>query len=129
MHRRRSQEGWHKKWRSWNKNQGEMGYEGSPVKAPPNTRRRMTPPMLQQISFSSTNGRQWQADLEEQRSIWSSPERKVIAAMDNYLEKSDDMKVEIAALELLMGQEEAEVCLGYILTQQDFRDLQHKREK
>ena len=41
-----------------------------------------------------------QADLEEQRSIWSSQERKVIAAMDNYLEKCH----------------EAEVCLRYILT-------------
>ena len=67
-------------------NEGEMGYEGSPVKAPPNARRRMTRPVLQQISFSSTNERQWQADLEEQRSIWSSQERKVV--MDNYLEKA-----------------------------------------
>ena len=30
--------------------------------------------------------------------------------------KSDDVKVEIAALELLMGQEEAQICLGYIPT-------------
>ena len=38
--------------------------------------------------------------------------------MENYLDKSDGMKVEIEALELLMnpnGQEEAEVCLRYIL--------------
>ena len=67
--------------------------------------------MLQRNSFSSTNERQRQADLEEQRSIWSSQERKVIAAMEHYNEKCDDFKVEIAALELLMGQEEAEVCL------------------
>ena len=72
--------------------------------------------MLQQISFSSTNERQWQADLEEQRSIWSSQERKVIAAVENYLERCDHIQVEIAALELFMGQEEAEVCLRYILT-------------
>ena len=30
--------------------------------------------------------------------------------------KNVDIKVEIGALELLMGQEEAEVCLRYILT-------------
>ena len=32
----------------------EMGYAGSPVKALPNTRRRILPPTPQQISFSST---------------------------------------------------------------------------
>ena len=36
--------------------------------------------------------------------------------MENYLEMCDDIKVETAALELLMGQEETEVCLRYILT-------------
>ena len=46
-----------------------------------------TPPMLQQNLFSSANERQWQADLEEQRSVWSSPERKVIAAREDFLEK------------------------------------------
>ena len=35
-------------------NQGQMGYERSPVKAPPNTRRRMMPPTPQQISHSSS---------------------------------------------------------------------------
>ena len=37
----------------------EMGYAGSPVKAPPNTRRRILPPTPQQISFSSTDESQW----------------------------------------------------------------------
>ena len=35
--------------------------------------------------------------------------------MENYLEKCVDIKVEIAALELLMEPEEAEVFLRYIL--------------
>ena len=35
--------------------QGEMSYEGSPVKAPPSTSRRMMPPAPQQISQSSTD--------------------------------------------------------------------------
>ena len=34
-----------------------MGYEGSPVKAPPNTRRGMMLPTPQQISHSSTDGK------------------------------------------------------------------------
>ena len=37
-------------------NQGEMGYEGTPVKARPNTRRRMLPPTPQQSSHSSMDG-------------------------------------------------------------------------
>ena len=36
--------------------------------------------------------------------------------MADYLENGGDMKVEIGALELLMGQKEAEVCLRYVLT-------------
>ena len=55
-------------------NQGEMGYEGSPVKAPPNTRRRIMPPTPQQISFSSMDESQWRADLEAQPSIWRTRE-------------------------------------------------------
>ena len=45
-------------------NRGEMSYEETPVKAPPNTRRRMMPPMPQQNSHSSTDERQWQAEIE-----------------------------------------------------------------
>ena len=36
--------------------------------------------------------------------------------MQNYLDKSADMKVEIEKLELLMDPEESEVCLTNILT-------------
>ena len=50
-----------------------------------------------------------------QSGAWSCSERKVIASMEDYLEKSINIKVEIAALELLMEPEEAEVCLRYIL--------------
>ena len=35
--------------------------------------------------------------------------------MENYLDESDGMKVEIEALEPLMGQEDSEDCLRYIL--------------
>ena len=91
-----------------------MGYEGSPVKAPPNTRRRIMPPTPQQISFSSTDESQWSADLEEQPSIWSTRERRVIAAMENYLDKSDEVKVEKKTLGLLVDQEDSKVCLRKI---------------
>ena len=86
-------------------NQGEMSYEVTPVKAPPSTRRRMMPPTPQQFSRSSTDERQWQADLEAQRSIWSTRERMVISGLENYLEKSDDMKSEIEELELPVDPE------------------------
>ena len=57
-------------------NQGEMSYEGTPVKGPPRFRRRMMPPKPQQISHSSTDERQWQADVEPQRSIRSTREER-----------------------------------------------------
>ena len=53
---------------------GEM-----PVKAPPNTRRRMMP----RISHSSTGERQWQAEMEVQGIIWTARETKVIATDGN----------------------------------------------
>ena len=46
---------------------------------------------------------------------WSLLEKRLIAAMEDYLEKCINIQVEIAALELLMGPKEAEVCLWYIL--------------
>ena len=77
---------------------------------------RRTPITLQQVTFfSSLSERQWQADLDEQRDGWSLLEKRVIAAMEDYLEKCINIQVEIAALELLMGPKEAEVCLRYIL--------------
>ena len=41
--------------------------------------------------------------------------KKVIAAVDDYLERCADVKVDIEALERLMESEEVEVCLRYIL--------------
>ena len=48
---------------------------------------RRMPLALQQNSFSSMSERQWQADLDEQHDGWSCSERRVIAAMEDYLEK------------------------------------------
>ena len=52
----------------------------------------------QQNSSSSTSGRKRQAGLEEQRGVWSLSERKVIAAMEDYLERCTDIRVEIDML-------------------------------
>ena len=46
---------------------------------------RSVQPTLQQNSSSSSSGRQWQAGLEEQRIVWNSSERKVTAAVADYL--------------------------------------------
>ena len=69
---------------------------------------------------TATDESQWQADLEAQRSIWSTRERRVIPAMEKYLGESDGVKVEIKALTQKF------VCKKK--RQQDFRDFQHERE-
>ena len=92
-----------------------MKYEGTPVKAPPATRKRMMPPTPQRGSHPLTEEMQWQAETEAQGSIWSARERTVITKMENYLDGSDDMKLDVGELELLMGQEDSEVDLRYIL--------------
>ena len=42
--------------------------------------------------------------MEAQKSIWSARKRTVIANMENLLDKSDDMKLEVGELEFLMAQ-------------------------
>ena len=66
-------------------------------------------------SSSSSKGRQRQAGLEEQRVAWSSSERKVVGAVEGYLERCAEKKVDMDALERLMESEEVEVCLWYIM--------------
>ena len=48
--------------------------------------------------------RQWQEGLEEQRVGWSSLERKVMGAVEDYLEKCVNTEVDIEALERLWSQ-------------------------
>ena len=57
-------------------------------------------------SSSSSSGRQWQAGVEDQRATWSSSERKVTGAVKDDLERCDDIKVDVEALECLMEPEE-----------------------
>ena len=52
---------------------------------------------------------------EEQRVEWSSSERDVFGAVEDYLESGADIKVDIEALTRLLEPEDEEVCLRYIL--------------
>ena len=76
---------------------------------------------LQHNSFSSMSERRCQADLEEQRGAWNFSERKMVAAMEDYLEGFADLSVDIdlegfadlsVDIELL---ERTDICLRYIL--------------
>ena len=70
-----------------------MRYEDSPVKAPPPSRRKMTP--WRQNSSSSSIERQWHVGLKEQRVAWRSSERKAMRAVENHLESSADIQVDV----------------------------------
>ena len=89
-----------------------MRYEGSPVKALPFSRRRMTPATLMQNSFSSCvrdHGR-----YEEGGRGWNARERTIIARIKQYLE-SFSVEVQVEALEDLQGPGDVEVDLRRIL--------------
>ena len=108
----------------WVENQEEMWYEETPVKAPPKSRRRMMPPTPQQMSqHSSIEDMQWGTEMEVQGSSWSARERTVIARMEKYLNESDCMNLAIEELELLLGPEDSEVNLRYILTNASRRGI------
>ena len=68
-----------------------------------------------QSSSSSSNERQWQVGTEEQRCEWSPSERKVMGAVEIFLENCADIKVDIEASARLIEPEDAGVCLRYIL--------------
>ena len=73
--------------------QEEMRYEGSPVKAHPLLRRRMTPPAPMQYSYTSfmrDHGR-----YEEEGRGWTARERTTIARIKQYLERSFSVKVQV----------------------------------
>ena len=57
----------------------EMNYEGTPVKAPLATRRRMMPFTPRQCSHPLIEEMQLQAEMEAHGSIWSARGRTVIA--------------------------------------------------
>ena len=90
-----------------------MWYEGSPVKAPPFSRIRMTPPTPMQNSYTSfVRG---QGRYEEEGRGWNARERTIIARIKQYLEKSFSVKVQFEASEDLLGPDDMEVDLRRIL--------------
>ena len=66
-----------------------MSHEGTPVKAPPPTKRRMMPPKPQQGSLSMLGDTQWQTEVDDQESCWNARDRTVIAKMEKNLNESD----------------------------------------
>ena len=75
-------------------------------------------------SFSpqpSIEAMQLQMDVEDQEFAsedeyrWTARDREVIAKMEQHLDRSESTKLEIEALELLLGPEDSEVYLTYIV--------------
>ena len=96
-----------------------MNYDGTPVKAPPASRRKIVPPAPQQSLQPSIEAVQLQTDQEsgscEMEYEWTARGRAVIARMEQYLNENDNMKVENEELELLFGPEDSEVDFRQIL--------------
>ena len=110
--------------------QEEMRYEGSPVKAHPPSRRRMTPstlvaewskwdkykraPWRQHSSASASDV--WRQEAQEQLIVsWSPVEKSVIDALEDYLESCAQVIVDIDVVERLLRPENFEVSLRYVL--------------
>ena len=106
-----------------------MSCERTPVKAPPASRRNIVPPTPQQSSHSSIEAMQWPIEMEDQENgscekefegqhRWNARDRTVIAKLEQYLKKSDSIKVEIEELKS-KSVANPEVC-----EQEEWQDLQ-----
>ena len=93
--------------------QEEMRYEGSPVIAPPLSRRRMTPPTHVQNSYTSFEREQ--GSCEEEGRGWTARERTIIARTKQFLERSRSVKMQVEALEALLGPKVVDVVLTRIV--------------
>ena len=76
--------------------QEEVRYEGSQVKAPPLSRRRMTPPTLVQNSYTSFVRDHERYEVEGRG--WNARERTIIARTKQFLERRHIVKVQVEAL-------------------------------
>ena len=122
--------------------QEDMNFDGTPLKAPSASRRRIMPPTPQQSPQPTLEGTPLRMEVEDQEfgacekeyeveHRWTARDREVIAKVEQYLCESDNMKVEVVELELLFGPEDSEVELWYILDEceeekgsQDLSNLQ-----
>ena len=93
--------------------QEEMRYEGSPVKALPFSRRRMTPLTPMQNSCASFEEKQ--GSYEEEGRGWIARERTIIARTKQFLERSYSVKVRVEELEDLLGPDDVDVDFMRIL--------------
>ena len=92
--------------------QEEIRYDGSPVIAPPLSRRRMTPPTPVQNSYTSYV--RDHGSCEEEGKGWNARERTIIARTKQFLERSRSVKVQVEALQALLGPEDVDVDLRRI---------------
>ena len=98
-----------------------MYCDGTPVKAPPASRRKIMPPTPQQSPQPSIEAMQLKMEVEDQEFVckgeywWTACDRVVIARMEQYLDRSESMKLEIEELELVIGPEDSEVAFGHFL--------------
>ena len=112
-------------------NQENMSCEGTRVKAPLPSSRKIMPPTPQQGSQSPIEAMQWQTEVEDKEGgsyekefegehRWTACHKRVIARTEQYLSKSDSMRVEIEELESLLGPEDSEEDLSQILRYASF---------
>ena len=108
----------------WESSQEYMNCDRTPVKTPSASRRKIKPRTPQQSSQSSIEAAQWQTEVDDHESgsyekefegehRWIVRENTVIARVEQYLNESDNMKVEID--ESLLGPEDSEVDLTCFL--------------
>ena len=100
-----------------------MRYEGSPVMAPPLSRRRMTPPTPMQNSYTCfvrDHGR-----YKEEGKGWDARERTIIARTKQFLERSYSVKVRVEELKGFLGPEDVDVDPRRIL--KEARDEKGRR--
>ena len=91
---------------AWLEEQEDMYFEGKPVKAPPCPKRRTRTPLPQQSSFSPT----------EEGSPWSAQERTAIARMEQYVNNSDFINLEIDEVEeYFLGPKYSDVDVKHIV--------------
>ena len=90
-----------------------MKFDGAPVKAPPASRRKSMPPTPQQSLQPSIEAMQLQMEVEDKENCscgmdyggehrWTARDSVVIARMEQDLDESDSLKVEVEDLKLLL---------------------------
>ena len=88
---------------------GESRRHDLGLKTPPASRRKIMQSLQPSIEAMQENG-SWVVEYGGEHR-WSARGRSVVARMEQYLEKSDSMRIVIEELESLLGPEDSEVDL------------------